>query len=70
MKLDEFFTRYPVFRTEEITQFLNSHGSTNPSIRNALLAHHQETGRNLRVRRGLYATVPIGIPLALDPIGI
>jgi len=58
--LDEFFAHYPVFRIEEFTQFLESMGSTNPSTRNALLAHHLETGRILRIRRGLYATVPTG----------
>ena len=70
MKLDEFFARYPVFRIEEIAQFLASYGSTNPSTRKALMAHHQEAGRILRVRRGLYATVPTGTPVdafSVDP---
>jgi predicted transcriptional regulator of viral defense system len=60
MKLDEFFARYPLFRIDEFTQVLNSMGSTNPSTRKALLAHHLETGRILRIRRGLYASIPTG----------
>ena len=70
MKLDTFFARHPVFRVKELTEHLSTHGSINPSTRKALLAHHQETGRILRIRRGLYATVPLGIPaesFSVDP---
>ena len=70
MKLDEFFARYPIFRVEELTEYLSVKGSTNPSTRKALLAHHHDTGRILRIRRGLYATIPLGIPadsFSVDP---
>ena len=70
MKLDEFFARHPIFRVEELTEYLSAKGSTNPSTRKALLAHHHETGRILRIRRGLYATIPLGIPadsFSVDP---
>ncbi len=60
MKLDQFFARHPVFRVEEFAEFLSSRSSTNPSTRKALLAHHRATGRIMRIRRGLYATVPRG----------
>jgi predicted transcriptional regulator of viral defense system len=62
MKLDKFFARHPIFRVEELTEYLDTKGSRNPSTRNALLAHHIESGRILRIRRGLYATVPPGVP--------
>ena len=58
MKLDQFFSRHPVFRVDELTEFLSTRSSTNPSTRNSLLAHHRSTGRILRIRRGFYATVP------------
>lgn len=60
MKLDQFFSSHPVFRVEELAEFLSTRSSTNPSTRNSLLAHHQSTGRILRIRRGFYATVPRG----------
>ena len=60
MKLDQFFSRHPVFRVEELTEFLSTRSSTNTSTRNSLLAHHRSTGRILRIRRGFYATVPRG----------
>jgi predicted transcriptional regulator of viral defense system len=61
MKLDEFFARHPIFRVEELIEYLYDQGSKNPSTRKALLAHHIETGRILRIRRGLYATIPTGV---------
>ena len=70
MKLDEFFARNPIFRVEELTAYLNAKGSKNPSTRNALLAHHLDSGRILRIRRGLYATIPPGVPVddySIDP---
>lgn len=70
MRLETFFARRPVFRIEEITDFLGENGSGNPSTRDALLAHHVDSGRILRIRRGLYAVVPPGTDsrdLIVDP---
>jgi predicted transcriptional regulator of viral defense system len=70
MRLEAFFARRPVFRIDEITDFLGENGSVNPSTRDALLAHHVESGRILRIRRGLYAVVPVGTDasnLVVDP---
>jgi len=66
----EFFARHPIFRIEEFTKHLNSHGSANSSTRDALLSHHRETGRLIHIRRGLYASVPLGTPVdkfSIDP---
>jgi len=70
MKLDEFFARNPIFRVDEFTTYLESKGSKNPSTRKALLAHHLKSGHILRIRRGLYATIPAGVPpdeFSIDP---
>jgi predicted transcriptional regulator of viral defense system len=70
MKLGEFFAKNPIFRTKELVEYLSTKDSRNPSTRNALLAHHLDSGRILRIRRGLYATIPIGVPpdeFSVDP---
>ncbi len=70
MKLKDFFARHPVFRVEELIEFMSTLGSNNPSTRKTLLAHHQASGRILRIRRGLYATVPFGLSadsFSVDP---
>lgn len=58
MFLPQFFAQHPVFRVSEIKAHLESHGSTNPNTRNAALAYHLREGHILRIRRGLYASVP------------
>lgn len=60
MKLNEFFSKHPVFTVEEFDEFLSNKGSGNYWTRKALLAHHRKQGRILRVRRGLYVVVPPG----------
>lgn len=60
MKLLDFFARRPVFTSEEFASFLDAEGSRSLKTQEALLAYHVKTGRILRVRRGLYASVPFG----------
>ena len=60
MKLHDFFSTHPVFTYEEFVEFLSSKGSCNVKTRESLLRHYTRTGRLLRVRRGLYLTVPRG----------
>lgn len=55
----DFFDRNPVFTWEE---FLARGNGTRSSLTSRnLLAHHTASGRLVRVRRGLYATVPRGV---------
>lgn len=60
MKPLDFFATHPVFKHSE---FVTAHTATGRSERtsNNLLARHLRSGRLLRVRRGLYATVPRGV---------
>lgn len=60
MYLPEFFATHPVFRLGDLSQFMQSHGSTNPATRQASLAYHLKRGHIIRIRRGLYASVPRG----------
>jgi predicted transcriptional regulator of viral defense system len=55
-----FFARHPVFTH---TEFVTAHtaGGRSEHTSNSLLAKHAAGGRLLRVRRGLYATVPDGV---------
>lgn len=69
MRSLEYFEAHPVFTHAE---FLAAHtaGGRSPSTSNNLLAKHLAAKRLLRVRRGLYATVPRGMDparAAVDP---
>jgi predicted transcriptional regulator of viral defense system len=55
----EFFARNPVFTRDEFSALRN--GTRSPLTSRNLLAHHAAAGRLVRVRRGLYATVPRGV---------
>jgi predicted transcriptional regulator of viral defense system len=63
----QFFAHHPVFTTGEFAAVLNYRA---PSSHDSLLAYHHRLGHLLRIRRGLYATVPPGTELhqlAVDP---
>lgn len=60
MGLPDFFARHPVFTANEAAAFLREAGSPNPLTRKSLLRHHESQGNIVRLRRGLYATVPAG----------
>jgi predicted transcriptional regulator of viral defense system len=68
MRLNEFFSRNPVFTTNELKEFLAKNGSSNPWTRKALLAHHRKQGRLLPVRRGLYVVLPPGTTPVTYPV--
>ncbi len=63
MRSAEFFATHPVFTHAE---FVAAHTAQGRSAHtsNTLLAKHVVAGRLLRVRRGLYATVPVGLDAA------
>lgn len=60
MKLQGFFNQHPVFTHEEFVKFLANKGEENPNTSKALLAYHLRAGRIYRIRRGLYASIPLG----------
>lgn len=61
MKLEKFLRQNPVFTDKEFVKFLGSKGALKARAQESLLAYHTRTGRLLRVRRGLYAVVPVGV---------
>ncbi len=66
-----FFTTHPVFTTKEFDAFLASRSGkavANVEARQTLLKHHLKQGRLLRLRRGLYASVPAGQTPDLFPV--
>jgi predicted transcriptional regulator of viral defense system len=60
MRSTDFFASHPVFRHEEFVA-ARTVRKRSTSTSNNLLAKHVAAGRLLRVRRGLYATVPQGV---------
>lgn len=68
MKLFDFFAQHPVFTYEEFTSFLDADGPRSVRTRDSLLAYHTRTGRILRVKRGLYASIPFGASPETFPV--
>jgi len=60
MKLRAFFRIHPVFTVEDFAGFLSSDGTHNLRTQESLLAYHVKAVNIVRVRRGLYASVPPG----------
>jgi len=58
--LNEFFSMHSVFTIEDLDDFLSTTGSFNINTRKSLLAYYYKKGRIIRIRRGLYATIPPG----------
>jgi predicted transcriptional regulator of viral defense system len=64
----DFFQDHPVFTHEEfVTARVLGRGVSRHTANN-LLAHHVGAGRLVRVRRGLYATVPRGVEPAVASV--
>jgi predicted transcriptional regulator of viral defense system len=69
MRALDYFVTHPVFTHSEFVAAHTAGGRTEHTS-NSLLAKHVRSGRLLRVRRGLYATVPRGVAperAAVDP---
>jgi hypothetical protein len=62
MRSEVFFDIHPVFTLQEYHDARSSPGRSLSTSKD-LLAKHVASGRIVRVHRGLYATVPLG----LDP---
>lgn len=60
MRSGEFFATHPVFTHEEYLAARGGRGDRSPRTADSLLTRHAAAGRILRVRRGLYASVPAG----------
>ena len=61
MKPKDFLLRRPVFTVEEFAEFLSTDRPRTADTRQSLLRHHLKSGNILRVKQGLYATVPPGM---------
>ncbi|MBM3746367.1 MAG: transcriptional regulator [Acidobacteria bacterium] len=59
---------HPVFTIEEFAEWHASNRTTGGRAVEALLAYHVNSGHLVRVRKGLYATVPGGSTAAIVPI--
>ena len=60
MRHEAFFHRHPVFTGDEFAEYLSSGGKHGARTKESILAYHARTRRIVRIRRGLYATVPPG----------
>lgn len=67
MRSTDFLATHPVFTYEEFAG-ASSRGTPNPNTTRNRLAAVVASGRVLRVRRGLFATVPPGVELDRAPV--
>lgn len=68
MKLDAFFAQHAVFTFEEVFTALSKIHQVNSSTLYNLLAYHRQKGHIIRIRRGLYCSVPQGIDSTTYPV--
>lgn len=70
MKLDDFFALHNVFTFKEFELSLssNQNSSSKSSTPYNLLTYHQKQGHILRIRRGIYYSVPKGTDPAQCPV--
>lgn len=67
-RLNEFLARHAVFTIDELDRFLSNRGTGNKGTRKSLLSYHRKQGRIVRIRRGLYASIPWGVDASSTPI--
>ena len=56
--MNEFLVKNPIFSTAEVRCFLSARGTTGSRSAEAWLAYYQKNGYIVRIKQGLYATVP------------
>jgi predicted transcriptional regulator of viral defense system len=68
MEVTQFFYEHPLFTYEEFAAFADKQKQRSARARQKLLRWYANKGRILRVRRGLYCTVPPGVDPANCPV--
>lgn len=68
MKALDFFAKNAVFSHEEFATSLAGAGDRSPRTVDSVLAYHVRAGHVLRVRRGLYVSVPRGADPRKHPV--
>ena len=68
IKLSEFLSRHAVFTVDELDRFLSVKGPVKRNTRRSLLTYYRNQGRIVSIRRGLYATIPLGNNPVSSPI--
>lgn len=66
MNLANFFEQYPVFTHDDYKHFLQSLGTTNLNTQRELLAYHLKKQHILRIKRGLFASIPLSYQHAIE----
>ncbi len=66
--MNEFLSQHAVFTVDELDRFLSARGSGKPNTRKSLLTYYRNQGRIINVRRGLYATIPLGADPESSPV--
>lgn len=68
MKANGFLEKHAVFTVDELDEFLEGQARDVTKSRNNYLHYHHAQGRVIRLRRGLYATVPAGVDPDTYPV--
>ncbi len=70
MKLDSFFAQYQIFTVNDLSLWLSRESgyAINYSTLHNSLAYHQKRSHILRIRRGLYYSIPKGVTASSYPV--
>jgi predicted transcriptional regulator of viral defense system len=70
MKLDSFFAQYQIFTVNDLIVWLSKESTCpiNHSTLHNSLAYHQKQGHIIRIRRGLYYSIPRGANASSYPV--
>lgn len=64
----DFLAKHPVFTREEFVNFLNVRGTTSVNSQTAILQYHIKQDHIVRVKQGLFASIPRGEEAESYPI--
>ena len=67
-RVRDFLATHPVFMLREFAEWYSSRRKTGQRTIEALLAYHAKSGHLVRLRKGLYATVPPGYQASEAPV--
>lgn len=68
IKVQQFLRKHPIFTFNDFAKAISADGPRSPNTIKALLAHHIKHGHIIRIRRRLFAAIPIGANPKTYPI--
>lgn len=68
VSIETFFREHPIFTHADFEGFVGRRGNRSPNTVTNMIKQHLDAGHIVRIKRGLYASIPYGADAKIHPI--